>query len=88
MSGRGEYWLAVRILDDVDHPLVQPYERVLADNAIHIAGIEFIVDRKGVAYTYDINTNTNYNAEAEQAAGRSGMGAIADYLARELRMGP
>jgi len=76
-----------RILDNVDPVLVQRYERVLKDNAIHIAGIEFIVDREGVAYTYDINTNTNYNAEAEQLAGRSGMDAIADYLGRELRTG-
>ena len=39
----------------------------------------------GVVYTYDINTNTNYNSEAEAAAGQSGMGAIADYLGRQLR---
>ena len=73
-----------RILDGFEHPLVTRYERVLADNAIHIAGVEFIVDRGGEAYTYDINTNTNYNSEAEAQAGRSGMGAIADYLGREL----
>ena len=63
------------------------YERVLADNDIHIAGIEFIVDCHGEAYTYDINTNTNYNSEAEAVAGagQTGMGAIADYLGSELR---
>ena len=50
----------------------------------YIAGIEFIVDQDGVAYTYDINTNTNYNSEAEAAAGQSGMGAVFDYLGHEL----
>ena len=74
-----------RIVEGFRHPLVERYERVLAANDIHIAGIEFIVDRDGVAYTYDINTNTNYNSEAEKAAGQFGMAAIADYLGLELR---
>ncbi|HJN47014.1 MAG: alpha-L-glutamate ligase [Acidobacteria bacterium] len=76
-----------RIVEGFDHPLVARYERVLADNDIHIAGIEFIVDCHGEAYTYDINTNTNYNSEAEAVAGagQTGMGAIADYLGSELR---
>jgi hypothetical protein len=76
-----------RILEGFQHPLVERYERVLADNQIHIAGVEFIVDRDGVAYTYDINTNTNYNAEAEAdiETGLTGMGAVADYLGVELR---
>ncbi len=37
-----------------------------------------------MAYTYDVNTNTNYNPSAEAEAGRSGMRAIAEYLAFEL----
>ena len=74
-----------RIVDGFEHPLVEPFERVLAANDIHIAGVEFIVDRDGTAYAYDINTNTNYNSEAELAAGASGMGAIAECLGRELQ---
>ena len=70
--------------DGPDTALVASYERFLADNQIHIAGIEFIVDRKGVVWTYDVNTNTNYNSEAETVAGQFGMRAIAEYLGREL----
>ena len=73
-----------RILSDFDDPIIPDYEQVLADNDVHIAGIEFIVDADGNKYTYDINTNTNYNPTAEAAAGRSGMAAIAAYLGREL----
>ncbi len=73
-----------RILEGFEHPLVERYETVLAANDIHIAGVEFIDDRDGVSYTYDINTNTNYNSEAEALAGCSGMGAIAEYLGGEL----
>ena len=73
-----------RIIDGFQDPLVTTYERLLADNDIHIAGIEFIVDQDGTPYTYDINTNTNYNSEAESRAGCSGMGAIAEYLGQEL----
>lgn len=69
-----------RIVDGFVSPLIQQYEAFLAANEIGIAGIEFIVDRQGQAYTYDVNTNTNYNPDAEARAGRSGMGAIARYL--------
>ncbi|MYI74398.1 MAG: alpha-L-glutamate ligase [Acidobacteria bacterium] len=73
-----------RIVDGFRHELVARYERFLAANGIHIAGVEFIVDRGGTAYTYDVNTNTNYNSEAEAAAGLHGMRAIAAYLGAEL----
>ena len=73
-----------RIIEDFEHPLVERYERFLNDNGIHIAGIEFIVNCDGVAFTYDINTNTNYNCEAEVKAGVFGMQAIATYLDNEL----
>ena len=58
----------------------------LAANDIVVAGVEFIVDAEGEAYTYDVNTNTNYNPEAEAEAGLPGrgMGAIADFLCAEL----
>src|SRR5213594_1888221 len=72
-----------RIVPDFDHPIVERYRRFLAANGIGIAGIEFIVDRRGEIYTYDVNTNTNYNADAEREAGVFGMRAIARYLGRE-----
>ena len=72
------------IVEGFSHELVDRYERFLADNQIHIAGVEFIVDRNDVAYTYDVNTNTNYNSDAEAVAGMYGMRAIAAYLGREL----
>jgi ribosomal protein S6-L-glutamate ligase RimK-like protein len=73
------------ILDAFVHPIVERYRKFLAANGIGIAGIEFIVDREGQLYTYDVNTNTNYNAAAEAAAGKSGMRAIAAYLETERR---
>ncbi len=60
------------------------YERFLRNNGIGVAGIEFVVRPNGERVVYDVNTNTNYNADAELAAGKSGMGAIADYLGRLL----
>ncbi|OAB56686.1 alpha-L-glutamate ligase [Phormidium willei BDU 130791] len=77
------------ILHGFDDPLLARYARTLAANGIEVAGIEFVRDRAGRAYTYDINTNTNYNAGAErraQASGLqvSGMGRLADFLGGEL----
>jgi hypothetical protein len=74
-----------QIVDAFSHPIVERYRRFIADNGIGIAGIEFITDRNGELYTYDVNTNTNYNSDAERQAGLSGMRAIASYLGEELR---
>ena len=73
-----------RIIDGFTHPIVERYRRFLADNDIGIAGIEFITDRNGELYTYDVNTNTNYNPDAEREAGLYGMRSIAAYLGEEL----
>ena len=83
-----------QIVRDFDHPLLPKWQAFLAANDVRIAGIEFIVDEAGRAFTYDVNTNTNYNPDAEAKDGRantarSGMGAVATYLgsllARETR---
>ena len=74
-----------QIVRDFDHPIVERYQRFIADNGIGIAGIEFINDAAGEMYTYDVNTNTNYNADAESVAGIYGMRSIAAYLGSELR---
>jgi uncharacterized protein (UPF0254 family) len=68
-------------------------EAFLTANAIGVGAIEFITDRQGRTFAYDVNTNTNYNAEAERRAGRegarTGMGAVAAHLSelagRQLR---
>ena len=73
-----------QIIEGFDHPIIQRYQRFIAENGIGIAGIEFIVDAAGEIYTYDVNTNTNYNSDAEAAAGLYGMRAIARYLGQEL----
>ncbi len=73
-----------QIVKGFDHPLLDRYRRFLADNETQIAGIEFILDKNGEPYTYDINTNTNYNPTAESVAGVSGMRSIAEYLGDQL----
>lgn len=72
------------IVKDFDHPILERYQNFLDDNGTHIAGIEFILDKNGELYTYDINTNTNYNPTAEAEAGVSGMCRIAEYLGDQL----
>src|SRR5229473_1466721 len=72
------------IIDDIDPALKCGYEAFLAANEIGVAGIEFITDPEGIAYTYDVNTNTNYNPDAEARGGRSGMATLARYLGAEL----
>ncbi|MFQ6004848.1 MAG: RimK family alpha-L-glutamate ligase [Woeseia sp.] len=73
-----------RIVNNFDHPILARYRAFLDSNDIHIAGIEFILDKDRNLYTYDVNTNTNYNALAEAEAGISGMRRIAEYLGDQL----
>ena len=73
------------IVKNFQHPIIERYRRFIAVNGIGIAGIEFIMDRAGELYTFDVNTNTNYNSAAEAEARIYGMRAIAAYLGDELK---
>ena len=84
-EGDGRPRAKFTIVDDIDAALKQRYEAFLAANDIEVAGIEFIADANGAAYTYDVNTNTNYNPDAESRAGRSAMTALARFLGDELK---
>jgi len=79
-SGREKF----EILDGFDDPLLERYRGFLTTNGIEVAGIEFVRASDDTAVTYDVNTNTNYNARAEQRAGVSGMGRLAEFLGGEL----
>lgn len=74
------------IIKDFESDLLPKFEQFMKDNDFAIAAFEFIVDKAGNKYVYDVNQNTNYNSAAEIAAGGSvtGMGAIARYLGEEL----
>jgi len=69
-----------QILPRFEHPLIPAWQSFLAANDIGVAGIEFIEDAQGRAYTYDVNTNTNYNPDAEAKDGRRGMQGVALHL--------
>ncbi|MGG4547060.1 alpha-L-glutamate ligase [Rossellomorea marisflavi] len=73
------------IIKDCDEDIIDAYKAFLKENEIAIAGIEFIRDREGNLYTYDVNTNTNYNRDAEEKEGVFGMLELARYLGRELQ---
>ena len=64
--------------------IIKKYEKFIKANGIEIAGIEYVVDKNGIIYTYDVNTNTNYNSNAEKNSKLKGMKAIADFLKKEL----
>ncbi len=73
------------ILAGFTHPLIERCETFLRANGIEVAGVEFIEDKRGRPFVYDVNTNTNYNPDAEARAGLFGMRRLAAFLAAELR---
>ena len=74
------------IINNYKNPEIDKYEKLLKSNNIEIAGIEYIVDKNGLHYTYDINTNTNYNSVAEEKSKIKGMDSIANFLKNELKL--
>ena len=64
--------------------IIKKYEKFIIANGIEIAGIEYVVDKKGQIYTYDVNTNTNYNSVAEKNSEIKGMKSIDNFLKEEL----
>ena len=76
--------LRFEIITDYVDPIISRYENFLREQQIDIAGIEFIIDRGGCKWTYDVNVNTNYNAEAELRAGVNARVRLVQYLKKEL----
>ena len=73
-----------RILPDFKDPIASKMESFLASQQIEVAGVEFIRDKSGKLYVYDINTNTNYNPDAEKKAGKSAIPVLTSFLRKEL----
>ena len=74
-----------RIIKDYKkNSLIDKYKKFISANGIEIAGIEYIADKNGTIYTYDVNTNTNYNGQAEKDSEIKGMRSIAGFLKKEL----
>ena len=67
-----------------ENELTKKYENFMSANGIEIAGIEYLTDKNGTIYTYDVNTNTNYNSQAEKNSEIKGMRSIAHFLKEEL----
>ncbi len=73
-----------RIMKNFKDPIIGKLEGFLAANKIEVAGVEFIRDKQGKTYVYDINTNTNYNPEAEKKADFSAIKVLTEFLRKEL----
>ena len=82
VDGNGKFSLREDLT--ADDPLIRRYIDLMGALRIDIAGIEFVEDRNGVRYTYDINGTTNYNQEVEDRHGLAGMDAIARLAAKTL----
>ena len=65
-------------------PLVQKYLRMMEEEGIDIAGIEYVEDEYGTRYTYDINGTTNYNNKLGDQIGIHGMTEVAKYIKKEV----
>lgn len=71
-----------------DHPIVQKMPALMEHFGIGVCSIEFVTDKNGIPYAFDLNMNTNYNSNAENKAerkgDRTGMGAISAMLKDRL----
>lgn len=69
-----------------DGGLAAKLERFFRANGIEVAAAEFVEDKQGNRFVYDLNMNTNYNLQAEHDAdnGLSAMSQLAKFLGTEL----
>jgi len=65
---------------DASDSLVQQYVAMCRGEGIDVAGIEFVKDKDGNRYTYDINGTTNYSGVLGKQIGIDGMREFARYL--------
>ncbi len=74
------------ILDDYKNQDLEKYASFLNSNNIDIAALEYVEDKNGKKWVYDVNTNTNYNSGAEQKSNfkKEGMFEIAKLLGNAL----
>jgi glutathione synthase/RimK-type ligase-like ATP-grasp enzyme len=63
-----------------DDPLVSRYIAMCQAEGLDLAGIEFIEDRQGRRYTYDINGTTNYSGVFGRQIGVDGMAVLARHI--------
>ncbi|HCH62360.1 MAG: alpha-L-glutamate ligase [Deltaproteobacteria bacterium] len=63
-----------------DDPLVLRFIAMCQGEGIDLAGIEFIEDRSGQRYTYDINGTTNYSGVFGRQIGVDGMSVLARHI--------
>jgi len=63
-----------------DDPLVLQLLELVQGEGIEVAGIEFVEDRDGERYVYDINGTTNYSGVLAQQIDIDGMTEVVRYL--------
>ena len=63
-----ERFKLIKANDFQENELISKYLKLQQKNGILVCGIEYIQDKEGVKWTYDINCNTNYNLSAEKKA--------------------
>ena len=64
--------------------LVKQYLTLIKNEGIDLAGIEYVQDKNGVRYTYDINGTTNYNSTLGKQIGIEGMSELAKYIKNQV----
>ena len=76
------------IIKNYHNPDLDKYKDFLKNSGMEIAAIEYVVNKNGEKYVYDVNVNTNYNSIAERNHRKNlnGMRQIALFLGEELKI--
>lgn len=72
-------------IPDFKHPLAAQYIQLCAAAGYDLAGIEFLEDQDGTAYTYDVNGTTNYSSVVEKASGWKAKRAFQELLVKHTK---
>ncbi len=77
-----------KILEPYSNKHLDKYQAFLKSNNIGVGALEYVEDKNGEKWVYDVNTNTNYNSAAEQKSElkKEGMYEIAKFLGEALKL--
>lgn len=70
---------------NLPNDVVKAVENIVAEAGLETAGIEYVVDRKGKWYIYDINALSILRGTLKEEYGIDGWGMLADYIVQEYQ---
>ena len=73
------------LYEDIPKEIVSAIEKIVKTAKLEAAGIEYVIDKKGKWYVYDINALSILRASFKEEYGIDAWGMLADFIIEEYK---